>query len=148
MSENTPTTTPYTVPDNPADPEAAALLMSNNREHEQAAPTTGAASPPSIVNWECAPDGMVRAICQYCDRRSDPVEAAYDGRPRSWDLEPGWSCGPYPVDFEHADGSQGALFRCPSCCVLAGDRQRRGIRPLLSPTPARALNIATTVLGL
>lgn len=41
-----------------------------------------------------------------------------------------------------ADGSCGTQYTCPACRHVGNDRQRRGIRPLLTPTPERAAAIA------
>jgi hypothetical protein len=91
-----------------------------------------------ITNWEPTKTGKARAICQYCDRRTKPRDPQPDGRPAFWCEFAGWSVAPYPVDFEHPDGSHGSLYCCPDCRRLSDERQRAGIRPLLSPTPERA----------
>lgn len=57
----------------------------------------------------------VRAVCEFCDRRSAPVRMDYDGGPCMWSLPNGWSCAPYPSDFAHPDGSTGDLWACPAC---------------------------------
>lgn len=100
--------------------------------------TTRAESPQ---NWVPTRSGKVRAVCQWCDHRSRPVEPSDDGRPGFWDLR-GWSESPFPVSFEHRDGTHGSLYTCPACLRLRAERQAAGIRPLLSPSPARAVAVA------
>ncbi|AZV00788.1 hypothetical protein SEA_KIKO_40 [Gordonia phage Kiko] len=85
-----------------------------------------------ILNCETTRDGRkVRAICQWCDRRSRPVAPRVGDAPSFWDL-PGWSAAPYPRDFVHSDGSQGTVYTCPGCARLRDRRNAEGIRPLLS----------------
>lgn len=84
----------------------AALL---SRDAERTAP------PAPIVNFVSTRTGKVRAVCEFCDCKSGPVEPARDGEPSMWDLPRGWWCAPYPRDFVHEDGSTGTLFTCPNC---------------------------------
>jgi hypothetical protein len=60
----------------------------------------------AIRNWVPTHSGRVRAVCQWCDKRSKPVEPTDDGRPGFWDLR-GWSESPYrsPIStaMDHTD---------------------------------------------
>lgn len=52
----------------------------------------------------------VRLVCEFCGRLS--------GRRASGglaDLPNGWSMAPFRADYERADGSMGASYRCPPC---------------------------------
>lgn len=69
----------------------------------------------AVVNFVPTKTGKVRAVCEFCDRRSGPVKADDDGEPCMWRLAPGWASAPYPPDFVHDDGSKGALWTCPAC---------------------------------
>lgn len=91
--------------------------------------------PGAIANYVSTRAGQVRAVCQWCDARSRPVDAAPDGRPVSYDL--GWRTAPFPPGYVHVDGSCGSLYTCPRCSRLARERQAAGVRPLLVPTPER-----------
>jgi len=59
--------------------------------------------------------GKVRAVCEFCNRKSKPVGAANDGEPSIWALPLGWSTAPYPRHFKHQDGSVGSKWTCPKC---------------------------------
>lgn len=97
----------------------------------------------AIVNWVPTRDGKkARAVCQWCDRTSRPVETCEDGQPKLWELGAGWSRAGYPVDFTHTDGSVGGQFTCPACARLRDRRQAASATPLLSPSPRRATAIA------
>jgi hypothetical protein len=91
-----------------------------------------------LANWEATKTGKVRAVCEWCGRRSSPVFPCNDGRPALFDLGRGWSVAPYPIGYQHADGSRGPRYTCPACARVRDERQLAGIRPLLSPTPERA----------
>ncbi|QLF84848.1 hypothetical protein SEA_BBQVALINDRA_38 [Gordonia phage BBQValindra] len=96
-----------------------------------------------ILNCEPTRDGRkVRAICQWCDRRSRPVAPRVGAEPSLWDIS-GWSAAPYPEDFVHSDGSHGTAYTCPACARLRDRRNAEGARPLLSPAPGRAAAIAS-----
>lgn len=68
-----------------------------------------------IVNFVSTRTSKVRAVCEFCDRRSGPDKPEADGEPSMLALPRGWSCAPYPRDFVHEDGSTGTLFTCPRC---------------------------------
>ncbi|AXH45804.1 hypothetical protein SEA_GEAZY_43 [Gordonia phage GEazy] len=100
-------------------------------------------SAARISNCEVTRDGRkVRAICQWCGRRSRPVAPRFGDEPSFWDLS-GWSAAPYPEDFTHRDGSSGTVYTCPACARLRDRRRADGISPLLSPSPARTAAIAS-----
>ncbi|WOC12529.1 hypothetical protein MP11Mi_16170 [Gordonia sp. MP11Mi] len=86
------------------------------------------------VNAETLPDGRLRAVCEFCDKRSAPSTPADDGLPSSL---PGWLVAPYPDEFIHADGSTGSTFTCPACDRDGQRRQNAGLTPLLTPSPTR-----------
>ena len=86
----------------------------------------------SITNTTHPQDGMVCAVCAFCDRVSETVPVNGRGEPSLFDLEQGWSVAPYSPTFEHADGSTGSLYTCPECC------RRLEAGELLSPTAERA----------
>ena len=88
-----------------------------------------------IVNFVPTKTGKVRAACEHRDRRSTPVEPDSTGEPH-WNPR-GWSCAPYSPTTQHADGSFGTLWTCPSCTKLRDQRRQLGIYPLLFPSAAR-----------
>lgn len=95
-----------------------------------------------IQNWEPAGDGRIRVVCQWCDRRSRPLQLTPDGKPHLWDLTDGWSETGFPPDYEHRDGSLGPQYTCPACTRLRQQRQQDGITPLLAPSSRRAAVMA------
>lgn len=88
-----------------------------------------------IANHIPTTTGRVRAVCEWCDRKSRPVEAGRDGQPAT---EPaGWTVARFPADHRHGDGSVGATWTCAACRRQRDQRQRAGARPLLVPSPDR-----------
>jgi hypothetical protein len=69
----------------------------------------------SAVNYVATSAGKVRAVCEFCDKRSAPVRADDDGEPCMWSVGRGWASAPYPHDFVHRDGSTGSTWICPDC---------------------------------
>lgn len=67
------------------------------------------------INALTTADDQVRAVCECCGRTSPAHQSADDGRPDLLAIPVGWSEAPYPVDYQHADGSRGSLFACPLC---------------------------------
>lgn len=96
--------------------------------------TSGCADP--IMNTETTKTGNLRVVCWSCDKRSRPFDPHIAFGPTSW------ACAPYPESFEHRDGSTGRRWTCPACIKLRHQRQRDGVRPLLTPSPRRAEVIA------
>jgi hypothetical protein len=64
------------------------------------------------------------AVCEWCDRKSQPVRRDYRGEPDLFELPRGWSQAPYSSEFMHDDGSTGSLWTCPAC-----NKHRVGLRP-------------------
>lgn len=63
----------------------------------------------TVINTFQDRDG-VRFVCQYCGRMSGVrADDSMDSLPL------GWQIAPYPATTQHADGSSGALFTCPTC---------------------------------
>jgi hypothetical protein len=67
------------------------------------------------ANYIAAGEGLARAVCQCCGRRSRPVTADKDGEPDLFEMARGWSTAPFPADCKHDDGSVGSTFTCPDC---------------------------------
>lgn len=68
-----------------------------------------------MENHERSKAGKVRAVCHDCGKKSAWVAPDSTGQPEVFDMVPGWSVAPYPVDYLHIDGSHGSQFWCPSC---------------------------------
>lgn len=83
-----------------------------------------------VVNTERMADGRVRAVCEWCGRKSRPSKPSPRGEVDLFEIAAGWSVAPYSPGFVHADGSTGDLWTCPAC-----NRARFLVR--LTPTPER-----------
>lgn len=98
-----------------------------------------------IANHIPTTTGRVRAVCEFCDRKSRPVEAGRDGQPAT---EPaGWTVARFPANHRHGDGSHGSTWTCTSCRRLREQRQRDGVRPLLVPSADRVAARAAILPG-
>ena len=85
-----------------------------------------------IANQITTSSGRLRAVCEYCGRKTKPVLTQRD-RLSILDVAVGWSVAPYPADFVHADSSCGSLWTCPRC----NKRIQQGMP--VSPTLERAV---------
>lgn len=86
----------------------------------------------AIANTERTGTGRLRAVCEYCGKRSRPVDVGERTRLGILDLPAGWSEAPYSPTHVHGDGSTGSLWCCPACA------RRRDAGERLAPTPERA----------
>lgn len=73
------------------------------------------ANAPTLVNHTAACNGRSSAVCQCCGKLSRPVGVDADGEPDLWRMARGWSQAPLPAEHQHADGSLGSKYTCPSC---------------------------------
>jgi len=91
----------------------------------------------AIANTITLADGRLRAVCEYCGRKSRPTTPDSRGRVDLFEIALGWSVAPYSSDFIHRDGSMGDLWRCPSCnrALSRGD----GLRPTPERCEARRI---------
>ena len=67
------------------------------------------------VNVVVTKAGQLRAVCEFCGRRSRPTKPDPCGRVDLWGLARGWSSCPFPDEYVHADGSAGTTYTCPDC---------------------------------
>lgn len=86
--------------------------------------------------------GTVAAVCECCGRISRAVAQDDEGRPAEWRLGAGWSAVPFPIDFEHRDGSRGSRYICPHCNRLLRDGKSLWVRAYL-PNPDRMIRRVT-----
>lgn len=76
------------------------------------------------LNVKIYASGRISMVCQYCGRKSRPIEGPLDITTMSL----GWWVAPYPAEFVHDfDGSTGARYTCPACARKPGVK-----RPLLT----------------
>lgn len=63
----------------------------------------------AVVNTVPTRTGKVRLVCQICGKLSLPrADEALFNLPSTWTMLP------FPATHQHADGSVGALYRCPA----------------------------------
>lgn len=73
----------------------------------------------------------VKAVCQFCGKKSKPVPLAKNGEADCFELSIGWAVVPYPTSFLHSDGSVGSMYTCPSCNKLLKSGSGRKLRDYL-----------------
>lgn len=55
------------------------------------------------------------AVCHRCGKMTEPLPVDDFSEPDLLHAELNWSESPYPVGFEHTNGSHGTIYTCPDC---------------------------------